>query len=159
MLDIGSKIRHFRTDKGYSQEDMANLLGMTVKAYSNIERNVNKGIDIERVKQIAETLEVNWLELLSHGEKYTQVNNGDNSSHTNNLNLYATKSSLTHEIEKLGLVIENKDKEIDFLKEKIQSQQTEKNQEIEFLRKEIAFLRTEVENLKEIVALLKENKS
>lgn len=37
MLHVGSKIRHFRDLKRYSQADMARLLDMSEKQYSNIE--------------------------------------------------------------------------------------------------------------------------
>lgn len=37
-MTIGDKIRNMRTIKGYSQENMAEMLGISVTAYAKIER-------------------------------------------------------------------------------------------------------------------------
>lgn len=38
-MKVGEKIRSLRTIKGYSQENMAELLGISSVAYGDIERN------------------------------------------------------------------------------------------------------------------------
>jgi transcriptional regulator with XRE-family HTH domain len=136
MIDIGAKIKHFRDIKGYSQEHMATKLGMSLKTYNNLENEKTK-IDTKKIQQIAQILEVNWLELLTFGEKITQINThltaGDNNTNSNNPTIYAnlTDKDLIH-------IIDKSKQEVSFLKEKITS------------------LQTENENLKEINSLLRE---
>ncbi|MFY7787349.1 MAG: helix-turn-helix domain-containing protein [Thermoflexibacteraceae bacterium] len=101
MLTIGEKIRYFRDIKGYSQEYMAQKLGISTKTYNSLETEKTK-VSIERVQKIAELLEIDWLELLSYREKITQVN-GDNSNNSNHLSIYHSDKDLAHENEKLRL--------------------------------------------------------
>jgi transcriptional regulator with XRE-family HTH domain len=134
MIDIGAKIKHFRDIKGYSQEHMATKLGMSLKTYNNLENEKTK-IDTKKIQQIAQILEVNWLELLSFGEKITQINSnviGDNNTNSNPV-IYAnlTDKDLIH-------IIDKSKQEVSFLKEKITS------------------LQIEIENLKEINSFLRE---
>ncbi|MBL0911430.1 MAG: helix-turn-helix transcriptional regulator [Bacteroidia bacterium] len=60
---IADKIRLFRLSKNYSQQNMADELGITVAAYSNIERGVTD-ITVTRLFQIAEILEMSALRFL-----------------------------------------------------------------------------------------------
>jgi transcriptional regulator with XRE-family HTH domain len=136
MLTIGDKIRHFRTKKGYSQDDMARLLSIDIKTYSNLERNTHKNINIERLQKIGEVLEVNWLELLSFGEK-TNNQIGNNNSflslqqEANAIYQNFTDKDLAHALEK-------------------------SQQEVSFLKEKITLLEKEIENLKEINGFLRE---
>lgn len=45
-MKIGDKIRSLRMIKGYSQENMADILGISSIAYGDIERNKTDVIDI-----------------------------------------------------------------------------------------------------------------
>jgi transcriptional regulator with XRE-family HTH domain len=115
MIDIGAKIKHFRDIKGYSQDYMAEKLGISLKSYNNLENEKTK-IDTKKIHQIAQILGVNWLELLSFGEKITQINGsiiGDNNNN-NNPTVYAnlTDKDLIH-------IIDKSQQEVSFLKEKI----------------------------------------
>jgi transcriptional regulator with XRE-family HTH domain len=115
MIDIGAKIKHFRDIKGFSQDHMAIKLGMSLKTYNNLENEKTK-IDTKKIQQIAQILEVNWLELLSFGEKITQINSnviGDNNTNSNPV-IYAnlTDKDLIH-------IIDKSRQENSFLKEKI----------------------------------------
>jgi len=131
MFDIGSKIRHFRELKGYSQEDMAQLLKVSLKTYTNLETNTTKTFDPNKIKKIAQILETDWIELVSYGEKVTILSgNTETTNQNNHICLYPSSQALAHENEKLHL-------------------------ENGFLKKEIDFLKSEIQNLKEINALLK----
>jgi hypothetical protein len=73
-------------------------------------------IDTKKIQKIAQILEVNWLELLTFGEKITQINGsiiGDNNNN-NNPTVYAnlTDKDLIH-------IIDKSKQENSFLKEKI----------------------------------------
>jgi transcriptional regulator with XRE-family HTH domain len=113
-FNIGEKIRHFRTQKGYSQEVMADLLDISLTAYGKIENN-KTNISLKRLQQIAQKLEVNELELLSYGEKnvyYIHNHRGNATSSGSIINntlpkdyqdLIIRTSVLEKEVEKLNL--------------------------------------------------------
>lgn len=67
-LKIGENIRKIRELKGYSQEYMAQKLGISQRTYSSIESQNDK-IDGERLKAIAAILEVNVLDILAFNDK------------------------------------------------------------------------------------------
>jgi transcriptional regulator with XRE-family HTH domain len=138
LQNIGSKVRQFRELKGYSQDDMAHLLGITLKTYGNLERDNNKTIDIEKLGKIADLLGVSvedFFELKNKPTLLAQNGNGDNN-HSNSLSIYGT--NFTHQ--DLAHALDKSQMEITHLKEKI------------------LFQATEIENLKEIIALMKEKK-
>ncbi len=118
MLTIGEKIRHFRDLKGYSQEYMAQKLNISTKTYNSLETEKTK-VSLEKVQKIAKLLGIDYLELLSYGEKITQINTGDIEGNNNQVNVLNTNKDLTHEIEKLHLQLSHKDEKIADLTSKI----------------------------------------
>ncbi len=60
---VAERIRIIRLSKGLSQQNIADDLGITVAAYSNIERGITD-ISVSRVYQIADILKVNPFSLL-----------------------------------------------------------------------------------------------
>lgn len=76
---VGQSIRKIRVQKGYSQEYMAESLGITQPSYARLEKDDNR-INVVRLSQIAQYLEVNVGELL--GQKAQNIihsNNGHNA--------------------------------------------------------------------------------
>lgn len=130
-MTTGDKIRGIRLLKGYSQENLAEMLQLSLRAYGDIERG-KTDISDSRLQQIAEALGVSSTDILSFGEKinnfFDQCNSpqvvagSNNSNHqTNNYD----QRELLFEIEKLKLENENlklqKEKaelELKYLKEK-----------------------------------------
>lgn len=109
MKDIGEKIRGIRTLKGFSQENLADMLGLSLPAYADIERG-KKNVTIKRLEQIADKLGVKLNDILAFGDRvsffFDQCENSNVSTGNgnNNVNYYETKE-LQHKIEKL--VLEN----------------------------------------------------
>lgn len=62
-MNIGEKIRHARLQKGFSQENMADMLRISTTAYGDIERNKTE-LTIARATEIAGLLKINMLELM-----------------------------------------------------------------------------------------------
>lgn len=62
IMKIGEKIRQARLLKGYSQENMAELLQISTTAFGDIERNKTE-LTINRAQKIANLLDINVLEL------------------------------------------------------------------------------------------------
>jgi transcriptional regulator with XRE-family HTH domain len=63
LITIGDQIRVHRTKKKLSQENMANELGISVAAYSRIERG-QTNVSINRLEQISACLDVSIPQLM-----------------------------------------------------------------------------------------------
>ncbi|PJJ84909.1 helix-turn-helix domain-containing protein [Mucilaginibacter auburnensis] len=61
---IGKNIRAYRHQHGWSQEDVANKLGISIPAFSKIETGVTD-INLSRLEQIANIYEVDVVQILS----------------------------------------------------------------------------------------------
>jgi len=61
---VGQNIRTIRHQRGWSQEDVANRLGISIPAFSKIETGVTD-INLSRLEQIANIYEVNVTNLIS----------------------------------------------------------------------------------------------
>lgn len=97
----GTKIRLGRQKKGLSQENMAQVLGITQPAYSHIERNAGS-LTIDRLQKIAEYLEVSIGELLSEGS----TNNAD-FMHNRSIIINQYPEALAKRIEKIEATLAN----------------------------------------------------
>lgn len=116
-MHTGAKIRGIRLLKNLSQENMAEMLDMSILAYGNIERG-KTNVSEERLQQIAEKLGVSTDDILSFVDK---VNNffdqcsgpigvfAENGSQTNNFDA----RELQHQNEKLQLQLEKLKLEIE----------------------------------------------
>ncbi len=121
-MQLNEKIKFFRHSKGLTQEQMAEKLGITPVAYSNIERG-ETNVSMKRLEEIATVMETNILDLLSLGEKNVLVLNGDTKNSLycflQNVNFSEKQDVLPFEIQKLHLVIEQQAKQISILEEEI----------------------------------------
>ncbi|KJV06021.1 helix-turn-helix domain-containing protein [Methylocucumis oryzae] len=116
-MKINEKIRFMRQLKEFSQEDMAERLGLSLNGYANIERG-ETDVQISRLEQIADILKVDLLELLSFGEKTVACLVGNNNYQFSNVGQNNSDAKEAQfEIEKLQLIIEQQRMEIAYLKE------------------------------------------
>ena len=130
MLTIGDKIRLLRTQKGLTQEHMAEMLGMSSTGYANIEQN-KTNVSFKKLEEIAKNLETNIFELLSMGEKsifyIPQTNeNGTNNGYVINHNLPTEYQELANKVNLLSLENEALRKEVAYQKEIIDLMKKEK---------------------------------
>ncbi len=118
-METHEKIRFIRMFKGWTQEEMAEKLGMALNGYAKIERG-EVDINTARLKQIAEISGIEMAQLVGLNEKnvfnfiespYNLINNQSNNS------CYINQLETKHQLEKAHLVIEQKDKEIAYLQE------------------------------------------
>ena len=65
---LGEKIKKVRNFKGLSQQEVADKMNISQRAYSSIENDETK-IDLERLSQISNALEIDPIELLTFDEK------------------------------------------------------------------------------------------
>ncbi|WPU92335.1 helix-turn-helix transcriptional regulator [Mucilaginibacter sabulilitoris] len=61
---VGKNIRALRHQRGWSQEDVANRLGISIPAFSKIETGVTD-INLSRLEQIANIFEINVAQMLA----------------------------------------------------------------------------------------------
>ena len=111
--DLGNKIRSLRTLKGLSQENMAEMLGISAAAFSKIERG-ETDVNISRLHQIAHSLKVSIADLLNFGEKISNSFNNSNGSGT--LIVAHESKDLIIEIERLRAESSGQKREIEHLK-------------------------------------------
>ena len=72
MMNIGNVIKKYRKELGYTQEEMANRLGVTTPAVNKWE-NGNSNPDIELLAPIARLLHISLDTLLSFHENLTDL--------------------------------------------------------------------------------------
>jgi len=126
-MEVHKKIKFVRQFRGWSQEKMAEKLGMTLNGYTNIELGKTDP-PISRVKQISETLGVDLGELVGLNDKnvlnFIDFHHNDfnvgNNTHSQIQHNTIDQTTCKHELEKANLIIEQKDKEIAYLKEMIE---------------------------------------
>jgi transcriptional regulator with XRE-family HTH domain len=126
-MSVHEKIRLIRETKGLTQEQVAEKLKISVNAYGDIERG-NNDVKLSRLKQIAEFFEIKLSDLFELTEKGTLNIYFSGCEQNENNKLYIGTSAI--ELEKQQLIIELKDKEL-------------------------AMKDREIDNLREIITLLK----
>lgn len=125
MIEAYEKIRFFREQKKWSQEEMAARLGISTNGYAKIERG-ESALSFARLKQIATALEIELTELLNFGEKNVFYVIGDNTLQNCHQfsNIHSAnnpdEAKIQLQLEKLYLVVQQQSKEIEYLKEIIQ---------------------------------------
>jgi transcriptional regulator with XRE-family HTH domain len=72
MNDLGLKIRNIRASKGFSQEYVANELGIKQAAYSKIESG-KSDLTINRLYEVAELLQVSVYDLMENVHTVNEV--------------------------------------------------------------------------------------
>ena len=135
-MSIHKKIKQARNVKGWTQEEVAEKLNITANAYGAIERGESHPT-IPKLQKMCEVFEIELSELLESEE--TQVvniafkkNSGKHQSFRYIIGICSPEYlNLQSELEKQELMLEMKDKEL-------------------------AMQQRENENLREIIALLKE---
>lgn len=92
-MKIGDNIREIReTEKGIKKEEVAKALGITTKAYSNIENNV-ADITLTRLFEIAEILGCTPEYILNLRDKATFINHFNNYEGNQGVNIMFQGSS------------------------------------------------------------------
>ncbi|KEZ23673.1 anaerobic benzoate catabolism transcriptional regulator [Glaesserella parasuis] len=112
-MEIHDKIRVMREINQWSQEDMAEKLAMSPNGYAKIEHG-KTNLTIDKLKQIAQIFNIDVVELIASQDKSFFFNLGDNS---NNNSYFGITSAVAMENEKLKLLLEAKENEINALKE------------------------------------------
>lgn len=123
-MPIHEKIRLLRQAKGLTQEEVAERLNLSVNGYGKIERG-SSSVNLARLEELANLFEVEPLELLGSVDRsvfnlsYTNNTDIHLDSQTNHNNSSFGNTEANAEIEKLQLLLQLKDKEIELREERI----------------------------------------
>ncbi|MDP3010098.1 MAG: helix-turn-helix transcriptional regulator [Methylococcales bacterium] len=128
-MKFHEKIRFMRQSKNWSQEDMADKLGMSVAGYAKIEQG-RTDANFSKMEQIASVFDMDIVELLSFGEKNVICLIGDNS--VNISQIIGSSKDLAYELQKLQLMLQHKDEMM-----------TQKDKEIAGLKEVVALLKAQ----------------
>ncbi|MFK5968728.1 MAG: helix-turn-helix transcriptional regulator [Candidatus Marithrix sp.] len=112
-MKINDKLKVMRQCERWTQEEIAEKLGWALNSYTKIERE-KTDIKLEKLKKVAEILEVDVQKLIDSNEK--TIFNFVENCHSNNHCIVLTESQCVHELEKSQFIIEQQTKEIDLLK-------------------------------------------
>ncbi|OOF80706.1 helix-turn-helix domain-containing protein [Rodentibacter caecimuris] len=115
-MESSEKIKIMREMNQWTQEEVAEKLGMSTTGYAKIERG-QTNVSVEKLKQIAQVFNVNVAQLLDDDERFVVCSIGDN--HSNYSNYFGTNEKLAIENEKLKELLAAKDNEIEALKKVI----------------------------------------
>lgn len=119
-MHIHDAIRKLREEKRWSQEEMANRVGMSKNGYAKMERGESRP-SLDRLEKITQVLGIEMTELFNEDKKSVVLIN-ENSQ--NSANYYSSDQQLIAEIERLKLelsykdiIIAQKDEQISLLKQ------------------------------------------
>ena len=114
--EIGERIRILRVSKSLSQENIANELGLSVGAYSNIERGKTE-ISVLRLYRIAKIFKTSVTQLLDINTP-TKIDIANDAPAEYN-SIRKQLNNLSEKVDEFQLLIENQRIEISYLKEVI----------------------------------------
>lgn len=126
-MSIHDKIKELRTAQGWTQEEMAEKMDISVNGYANLEKGLGK-VDWDKLVQIAQIFKIDLVQLVEAEQKGLVVQ--QNISFGNETDVKKTNieyKDFTAELEKKDLIIahqkellQQKDNEIQALKDLIE---------------------------------------
>ena len=92
-MNLGQLIRQQRKLKGYTQEQLGNMIGVSKMAISKYERNIIDNIERKKIKELSKLLDIPIVKFLEAGDKNERITPEEFASEvkqlldkTNNLN-------------------------------------------------------------------------
>ena len=119
-MDLPKKLKLIRSLKNWTQEDVADKLEISTHAYAKIERG-ETDVNFSRLQQIAEVMEIGLSQLFDLDEKNVFNLTGEHQK-CDNWHVSSTSTGQVeykHELEKANLIIEEREREIDYLKQQV----------------------------------------
>ncbi len=117
-------IRHI---KQWSQEEVAHRLNISPSTYGSMERGETK-LSLERLKELAKVFEMDLAQLLDSSEKNIFNFGSIEGDHCQNWCDHTQSEQfieLKHEVEKLRLLLQEREKEVTYLKRIIELSQNQ----------------------------------
>jgi transcriptional regulator with XRE-family HTH domain len=122
----GHKLRVYREFRNYSQEYIAEKLGITQNAYSRIETNQTR-MTADRLRQIADILSIPLACLLSDMEPELNLTNGSNDKHMHDM--------MEHTQRLYDQIIKTKDEKIVALEDEINNLRKDRDKMMQLIEK------------------------
>lgn len=118
-MQTHEKLRVMRQCRNWTQEEMAEKLGWTLNSYAKVERG-EIDIKLDKLKKIANVIGVDMQELIDSNEK-TVFNFAENRNQSNlsHCTILLTETQCANELEKAHLLLEERHKEIEYLKQQV----------------------------------------
>jgi len=124
FMALPQKLKLIRSFKNWTQEDVANKLGISTHAYAKIERG-ETDVNFSRLQQIAEVMDIGLSQLFGLDEKNVfnlSCDHNNSQCIDNNWNVNSPSNDqieYKHQLEKANLMIEQQQKEMDYLKQQV----------------------------------------
>jgi len=117
-MKVGDNIREIREkEKGLKKEDVAKALGLTIKAYSNIESNVSD-ITLTRLFEISEILGCTPEYIINYQERATFTNHFNNYDGNKGINIMY-QGCTPEQVKNLEHQLQNSQDNVQALREKV----------------------------------------
>lgn len=123
MNAVALRIKKIRSNIGLTQEQMADKINLSVKAWQKIENGITR-LDLERLNQIAEILDTSLIDLINadEGIYVHKIKHNEGGINSREINIHQNASDEERELYKKIIAdkektIADKDKEIEFLKD------------------------------------------
>jgi len=117
IMQLCEIIALMRKVKGWTQEEMAEQLAMSINGYSKIERG-ETSISTTKLDKLANIFGIESQDFFNFdGKVILNLVSFNDQSNNNKVLTQNSISNCLHELEKANLIIEQKDKEIAYLKE------------------------------------------
>lgn len=106
-MNVNEKIKNYREQNKWSQEDMANQLQMSPSAYAKIERGETR-LHLDKLQKIAQVFNIDLFELMTMDGKNIILNINE-SGESNNTNYSNANETLVKDVENLQNLLQQKD--------------------------------------------------
>lgn len=116
-MQVYEKLKIMRLFKDWTQEEMAEKLGYSLNGYTKIERG-ETDVTIGKLEKIAQTLGIDLQKLigLNEGNVFYIA---EHCNYNSQNGILLTESQCVQELEKMGVKLEAKEKEVELLNEQI----------------------------------------
>ena len=113
-MQVHEKLKIMRLFKDLTQEEMAEKLGYSLNGYTKIERG-ETDVTIGKLEKIAEAIGIDLQKLLGMNDSNIVHIAGNCHYGAQNV-VFLTESQCTQELEKTQLLLQERNKEVDYLK-------------------------------------------
>lgn len=116
MNGIHRTIKKLRDLKSFTQQEMANKLNISLKAYQNFENGFTK-LDLDRLQEVSKILEISIEDLINSedGVYISEIKNNDVGFNNSEIIINHQRSDLEKEL--YERIIKDKDAEIAYLRQ------------------------------------------
>ena len=122
IMQVSDKLKFIRHIKHWSQEEVAHRLNISPSAYGSMERGETK-LSLKRLEELAKIFEMDFTQLLDSSEKNIFNFGSIEGDHWQNWCDHTQSEQvveLKHELEKTRLLLQEREKEVAYLREFIE---------------------------------------